>query len=86
LILAIVSSRADFHKDAREALDGSIRFENIWDLGFEDATRLRNLGPDLKCIVVIDFSNSTQAMAVSRAVSGSSQLAAIAVVKKICCG
>ena len=39
VILATVSSDPDFHKDVRASLDGQLRFEAAWELGYEDAAR-----------------------------------------------
>jgi pilus assembly protein CpaE len=79
LILATVSSGPDFHKDVRASLDGHLRFEAAWDLNYADANRLRGLGPEQQCILVIDFADSTHAMPVARAVDGRPHIVVIAV-------
>ena len=79
MILATVSSDPDFHKDVRACLDGHLRFDGAWDLHFEDASRLRALGPEHPCMLVVDFSDSTQAMPVARAVDGRPHVVVIAV-------
>lgn len=43
MILATVSSDAGFHRDVRAALEGHLRFEFSWDLGYQEAARLRGL-------------------------------------------
>jgi pilus assembly protein CpaE len=79
VILATVSADVDFHKDVRASLDGHLRFEAAWDLNYEDANRLRALGPEHPCILVVDFSDLTQGMPVARAVDGRSYFVVIAV-------
>jgi pilus assembly protein CpaE len=79
VILATVSSDADFHKDVRVALEGHLRFESAWDLGYQEANRLRALGPEYQCILIVDFSDAPLAMPVARAVDGRTQVVVIAV-------
>jgi pilus assembly protein CpaE len=79
VILATVSSDPGFHKDVRASLDGHLRFEAAWDLNYEDANRLRALGPEHQCILVVDFADMPHAMPVARAVDGRPQVAIIAV-------
>jgi pilus assembly protein CpaE len=79
VILATVSSDPDFHKDVRASLDGHLRFEGAWDLSYEDAHRLRGIGAELQCILIVDFADMPQAMPVARAVDGRPQIALIAV-------
>jgi pilus assembly protein CpaE len=80
VLLATVSSDPDFHKDVRASLDGHVRFDAAWDLGFEDAAaRLRGVGADGQCILVLDFSDPTLAMPIARAVDGRPQIAGIVV-------
>jgi pilus assembly protein CpaE len=79
VILATVSSDADFHKDVRAALDGHLRFDAAWDLRYEDAARLRGFGPEHQCILIVDFADLLQALPVARAVDGRPQIAIIAV-------
>jgi pilus assembly protein CpaE len=79
VILATVSSDPGFHKDVRASLDGHLRFEAAWDLSYEDASRLRGLGPEHQCILVVDFADSTHAMPVARAVDGRTHVVVIAI-------
>ena len=79
MILATVSSDADFHKDVRASLEGHLRFEATWDLSYEDANRLRAIGSEHQCILIVDFADLSRAMPVARAVDGRSQIAIIAV-------
>jgi len=79
VILATVSSDPEFHKDVRVALDGHLRFEAAWDLNYEDANRLRAVGPEHQCILIVDFADLPLAMPVARAVDGVPQIAIIAV-------
>jgi len=79
VILATVSSDPDFHKDVRASLDGHLRFDLAWDLGFADAVRLLGVSGDEKCLLILDFGDATQALPVARAVDGRQQIATIAV-------
>ncbi len=79
MILATVSSDPGFHKDVRASLDGHLRFEAAWDLGYEDAARLRGLSPEHQCILIVDFADLPLAMPVARAVDGRPQIVLIAV-------
>ncbi len=79
MLLATVSSDADFHKDVRASLDGHLRFEAAWDLSFEDAARLRGVGTEEKCILILDFSDAPLALPVARSVDGRPQISSIAV-------
>jgi pilus assembly protein CpaE len=79
VILATVSGDPDFHKDVRASLDGHLRFEAAWDLSYQDANRLRTIGPEMQCILIVDFADLPQAMPVARAVDGHSHFALIAV-------
>ncbi len=79
MILATVSSDPGFHKDVRASLDGHLRFEAAWDLGYEDAARLRGLSPEHQCILIVDFADLPLAMPVARAVDGRTQIVLIAV-------
>ena len=79
MILATVSSERSFHQDVRAALDGRLRVEASWDLGYEEASRLRGVAADQKCIAILDYSDPGRAMAVARAVDGRPQIAAIVV-------
>jgi pilus assembly protein CpaE len=79
VLLATVSSDPDFHKDVRASLDGHLRFEAAWDLGFDDAARLRGIGAEEKCILILDFSDPTPALTVARSVDGRPQISSIAV-------
>jgi Flp pilus assembly CpaE family ATPase len=63
----------------RTALDGRLRVEAVWDLGYEDTARLRGVGSEQKCIVILDFSDPARAMPVARAVDGQPHVATIAV-------
>jgi pilus assembly protein CpaE len=79
VLLATVSSDPDFHKDVRASLDGHLRFEAAWDLRFDDAIRLRGIGAEEKCILILDFSDPPQALTVARSVDGHPQISSIAV-------
>jgi pilus assembly protein CpaE len=79
VILATVSSDPDFHKDVRASLDGHVRFEAAWDLGFDGAARLRAIGGEDKCLLILDFADPGLALPVARAVDGQPQIASIAV-------
>jgi pilus assembly protein CpaE len=79
VILATVSSDPDFHKDVRASLDGHLRFDAGWDLGFDDAARLRGVSAEEKCILVLDFSDAARALPVARSVDGRPQISSIAV-------
>ncbi|MGA3301623.1 MAG: hypothetical protein ABSD87_16205, partial [Candidatus Acidiferrales bacterium] len=79
MILATVSGDPAFHKDVRASLDGHLRFEAAWDLSYQDANRLRTIGPELQCILIVDFADLPLAMPVARAVDGHSHFALIAV-------
>ncbi len=79
MILATVSSDPDFHKDVRASLDGHLRFEAGWDLGYEDAARLLGVGAEEKCLLILDFGEPLLALPVARAVDGRPQIASIAV-------
>jgi pilus assembly protein CpaE len=79
VILATVSSDPDFHKDVRASLDGHVRFDAAWDLGYEDAARLRGVSVEEKCILILDFSDVSGALPIARAVDGRPQVSSIAV-------
>jgi pilus assembly protein CpaE len=79
VILATVSSDPDFHKDVRASLDGHLRFEAAWDLGYEDATRLLGVSAEERCLLVLDFADAPRALPVARAVDGRPQISSIAV-------
>jgi pilus assembly protein CpaE len=79
VILATISSNVDFHQDVRASLDGHLRFEAAWNLGYDDGIRLRALGPEHQCILIVDFADLERAMPVARAVDGRPQIVIIAV-------
>jgi pilus assembly protein CpaE len=79
VILATVSADVDFHKDVRAALDGHLRFEAAWDLGYEDASRLRVMSAENTCVLIVDFADLPLAMPVARAVDGRPHIALVAV-------
>jgi pilus assembly protein CpaE len=79
MILATVSSDRAFSRDVRAALDGEIRFEAVWDLGYDDVSRLRGIGVDQKCVLIIDFADPAKGMGVVRAGNGLAQIATIVV-------
>ena len=79
MILATVSQDPDFQKDVRASLDGHLRFEAAWDLGYEDAARLLGVSAEEKCLLIIDFGDPLLALPVARAVDGRPQIASIAV-------
>lgn len=78
MILATVSSDPDFHKDVRVALEGHLRFEAVWDLSYEDASRIRSMGSEHQCILIVDFADLPLAMPVARAADGRPHIALIA--------
>jgi pilus assembly protein CpaE len=63
----------------RASLDGHLRFVAAWDLSFEDAARLRGVGTEEKCILILDFSDAPLALPVARSVDGRPQISSIAV-------
>lgn len=79
MILATISPDPDFHKDVRASLDGHLRFEEAWDLAYDDTARLRGIHPDLRCILIADFTDTQLAMALARTLNSRSQIAIIAV-------
>jgi pilus assembly protein CpaE len=79
VILATVSSDPAFHKDVRASLDGHLRFDAAWDLSYHDANRLRGIGPEQQCILIVDFADQQLAMQVARAVDGRRQIVVVAV-------
>jgi pilus assembly protein CpaE len=79
VILATVSSSPGFHKDVRASLDGHLRFEAAWDLQYQDTGRIRGLGSEQGCILVLDFSDPEEALPVARAVDGRAAVVVIAV-------
>jgi pilus assembly protein CpaE len=79
LILATVSSDPDFHRDVRAALDGHLRFEAAWDLGYHDCARLRGLDSEQKAVVIIDFADPARALTAARAADGRLLVGTIAV-------
>jgi Flp pilus assembly CpaE family ATPase len=56
-----------------------LRFEAAWDLGYDDAARLRGVSAEEKCILVLDFGDAPRALPIARAVDGRPQIASIAV-------
>jgi pilus assembly protein CpaE len=79
MILATFSSDPAFSAEVRAAVVGPLRFETVWNLGYEDAARLRGVGSDQKCIAVVDYAERARAMAVVRAGNGRAQIATIVV-------
>jgi Flp pilus assembly CpaE family ATPase len=79
VILTTVSSDPAFHGDVRAVLDGRFRFEDVWDLGYEDAARLHGVKSDEQCLNVVDFTDQARALAVARTLSARPQIATIAV-------
>jgi Flp pilus assembly CpaE family ATPase len=79
VILAIVSSKESFLREVHEVLDGRVQLEAAWDLNYDQTQRLRTLGSAGHCILVIDFSDARQAMAVVSMVSGRPQVVTIVV-------
>lgn len=78
MILAIVSSEEGFLREVHEALDSRVQRDAAWDLNYDEAPRLRNLGLAEQCVLIIDFSDARRAMAVASMVCGRSQVASIA--------
>jgi pilus assembly protein CpaE len=79
VILATVSSDAGFHRDVRAALEGHLRFEFSWDLGYQEAARLRGLDSTQKVIAIIDFADPVSALPAARAADGRLLIGTIAV-------
>ncbi len=79
MILATVSADPDFHQDVRAALDGHLRFEAAWDLSYADANRLRTIGTERQCLLIVDIADLPRAMPVARAVDGRPQIVIVAV-------
>jgi pilus assembly protein CpaE len=79
VILAIVSSDAGFRRDVHTAIDGHLRFEATWDLGYNEVARLRSIESGQKALIIIDFADPAQAMPAARAVDGRPLVSTIAV-------
>ncbi|MGD1092345.1 MAG: hypothetical protein ABSB35_10170 [Bryobacteraceae bacterium] len=79
MILATVSSDPSFHGDVRAVLDGRFRFEDVWDLDYEDSARLRGVKSDQRCLNVVDFTDPSRAFPMARTLSPRPQIATIAV-------
>ena len=79
MILVTVSSDAGFHREASQALEGSIAFDSVWRLAYEETDRLRTAGADEKYVLLVDFADSKRALAVAQSVDGRPEFAAIAV-------
>jgi len=78
LILAIVSSKESFLREVFEVLDSRVKRDATWSLNYDEAPRLRSVGPTEQCLLIIDFSDERRAMAVTQMVSGRPQVATIA--------
>jgi pilus assembly protein CpaE len=78
LILAIVSNQNSFLREVHEVLDSRVRRDATWDLTYDEAHRVRSLGLEEQCILILDFSDARRAMAVASSVSGRPQVATIA--------
>lgn len=78
MILAIVSSEESFLREVHEVLDSRVQRDETWDLNYEETTKLRTLGGEEQCVLVIDFSDARRAMAVASMVCGRSQMVSIA--------
>jgi Flp pilus assembly CpaE family ATPase len=79
VILITVSSKEDFGRDVSEALQQRFSFQDLWHLSYDDVARLRSVGTEQNCIVVIDFGDSARALSMARAADGCSHFANIAV-------
>jgi pilus assembly protein CpaE len=79
VILVTVSSDRSLHAVAREALEGHFRFQTWWDLDYHDEARLRAIGSEEKCIVLIDFGDADRAFKIAGCVDGRPQMAVIAI-------
>ena len=79
MILITVSTDRRLHSVVREALEGHFRFQAWWDLGYDDGARLRAVGGDQKCLILIDFADADRALRIARAVDGNQQFTAIAI-------
>ncbi|HEY4364144.1 MAG TPA: hypothetical protein VGN17_24450 [Bryobacteraceae bacterium] len=78
MMLATVSSNPGFHGDVRATLDGRFRFEEAWDLRYEEVARLHGVKCDQPCLAIIDFANQNQALPLARTLNGRSQITMIA--------
>ena len=79
MILITVSANSSFHSDVRNALDGHIRLEEKWELGFGDGARLRSAESNARYLLVMDFSECSLALMMASAVDGRPHFATIAV-------
>jgi Flp pilus assembly CpaE family ATPase len=79
MILATVSQDPAFHSDVRAVLETRYKFEAVWNLNYEESTRLIGVEPDQKCVCIVDFLNHDRALAVARTLSGRPQITMIAV-------
>ena len=78
MILAIVSSKESFQQAALEVLDSRVRRDATWLLNYDEVVKLRALGAEEQCILIIDFSEVRPAMAVASLVCGRPQVVTIA--------
>jgi hypothetical protein len=74
-----VSSDSSFHGDVHAALERYFRFEFVWDLGYQDATRLQGVKSDEKCLTIVDFTNPAAGLLLAQALGRRPQITAIAV-------
>jgi len=78
VILATISSEMAFHSDVCACLDTRFRFDAVWDVNFDDATRLQRLEADQKCLCIIDFTDQARALPVARMLSSRPQIVILA--------
>src|SRR5260370_31432390 len=78
VILAIASSQESFWHEVLEVLDSRVPRDETWNLNYDEASRLRALGPGEHCILIVDFSDERRAMAVAALVSARPQVVTIA--------
>src|SRR5579872_2421781 len=79
VILSTVSSDPAFHSDVRAVLDGRFRFDDVWDLGYEDGARLYGVKSDEQCLNVVDFVDPSRPLSLARALNGRPQITTLAV-------
>lgn len=79
MILVTVSASSSFHSDVRSALNGHFHFEESWELVFADSARLRSAESNTRYLLIMDFTESSRALAMATAVDGRSHFATIAV-------
>src|ERR1700693_5860220 len=79
VILVTVSSKESFGREVSEALKQRFCSAALWHVAYDEAARLRTVRVQEKSIVVIEFGDAANALALSRAADGLPQLVSIAV-------